>query len=153
LGLEECVYLGNLDARRDWGHTRDYAEAQWLILQQPVADDFVVASGQQHSVRDFLEAAAGLLDFKLEWRGQGESETGVDGRTGKVIVRIDRRYFRPAEVDSRLGDASKAHAVLGWRPKTSFSKLVSEMVESDLEIARRDQLISKSGFKVARRNE
>jgi GDPmannose 4,6-dehydratase len=153
MGLEECIYLGNLDARRDWGHTRDYAEAQWLILQQPVADDFVVASGRQHSVRDFLEAAAGLLDFRLEWRGQGESETGVDVQTGKVIVRIDRRYFRPAEVDSLLGDASKAHATLGWRPKTSFSKLVSEMVESDLEIARRDQLISKSGFKVARRNE
>lgn len=151
-GLESCLYLGNLDARRDWGHARDYAEAQWLILQQPFPDDFVVATGEQRSVRDFVQTAAALTGFDLEWNGAGESEVGIDRRSGAVIIKIDRRYFRPAEVDSLLGDSSKARTVLGWRPRASFEDLVSEMVASDLKLAERDKLVHSKGFKVMRRN-
>jgi GDPmannose 4,6-dehydratase len=148
LGLQSCLHLGNLDARRDWGHARDYVEMQWLMLQQPVAEDFVIATGVQHSVRDFVVAAARELDIEVEWSGQGRDEVGVDRKTGKVIVRIDPRYFRPTEVDSLLGDAKRAREKLGWQPRTSFAELVAEMVKADLESARRDHLGREHGFRV-----
>jgi len=148
-GLDECLYLGNLDARRDWGHARDYVRAQWLMLQQPEPGDFIIATGEQHSVRDFIERAARVMGFAIEWRGSGLDEEGVDRRTGKVIVRVDPRYFRPAEVETLLGDASKARAALGWRPEVTFDQLVAEMVATDREIARRDALNKQHGFRVA----
>jgi GDPmannose 4,6-dehydratase len=148
-GLQNCVYLGNLEARRDWGHARDYVEAQWLMLQQPEPQDFVIASGRQHSVRDFVEKTAAQLDMRLEWRGQGHEEVGVDRKSGQTVVRIDPRYFRPAEVDTLLGDASKARTELGWTPCTSFDELVREMVASDLTLARRDALVSREGYRIA----
>ena len=137
-GLDECVYLGNLDAMRDWGHARDYVRAQWLMLQQDGPDDFVIASGQQHSVRSFLNLAAEFLGLELEWRGQGAGEVAIDRATGSTVVRIDPRYFRPTETHSLLGDASKARRRLGWRPETSFRDLVREMVEADRRIAERE---------------
>jgi GDPmannose 4,6-dehydratase len=146
-GLDDCLYLGNLDARRDWGHARDYTRAQWLILQQPVPDDYVIATGEQHSVRDFVVRAGERLQMRIEWRGKGLEEHGVDTRTNKVVVRVDARYFRPTEVDALLGDATKARRVLGWRPEISFDDLVTEMVEHDLDLARRDALIKREGFK------
>jgi GDPmannose 4,6-dehydratase len=146
-GLDECLYLGNLDARRDWGHARDYVRAQWLILQQPRPDDYVIATGEQHSVRDFVVRAGERLQMKIEWRGSGLQEEGVDTRTGKVVVRVDARYFRPTEVDTLLGDATKARTVLGWKPEVAFDALVTEMVEQDAELARRDALIKREGFK------
>lgn len=146
-GLDDCLYLGNLDARRDWGHARDYTRAQWLILQQPVPDDYVIATGEQHSVRDFVIRAGEHLKMRIEWRGKGLEEQGVDTRTNKVVVRVDARYFRPTEVDALLGDASKARRVLGWRPEISFDDLVTEMVKHDLDLARRDALIKREGFK------
>jgi len=153
VGLDNCLYLGNLDSMRDWGHARDFVEAQWLILQQKDPDDFVIATGEQHSVREFVECAGGHLDMKIEWRGQGVDEQGVDTKSGKVVVKIDPRYFRPTEVDSLLGDPSKAKSKLGWQPKTSFAKLVEEMVASDLEIAMRDALVAKEGFKTYKHHE
>ena len=152
-GLEECLYLGNLDALRDWGHARDYVRAQWLMLQQPEPDDFVIATGLQFSVREFVARAARLLGYEIEWRGSGIDEQGVDRTTGRVLVRIDPRYFRPAEVETLLGDASKAREKLGWVPEIGFDQLVSEMVESDLELARRDAHMTRHGFKVYRRHE
>jgi len=152
-GLDECIFLGNLDARRDWGHAADYARAQWLMLQQPEPDDYVIATGQQHSVREFAALAAGLLGFELEWRGEAAAEEGVDRRSGKTLLRIDPRYFRPTEVDSLLGDSSKARRVLGWQPERSFEGMVAEMVESDLELAKRDAHMRREGFKVFRRHE
>jgi GDPmannose 4,6-dehydratase len=149
-GLESCLYLGNLDSLRDWGHARDYVRAQWLMLQQPVAEDFVIASGIQHSVREFVTLAASQLGMKLEWRGTGSEEQAVNTDTGNVIVRIDPRYFRPTEVDSLLGDATKARTKLGWHPEIDFQSLVKEMVESDLENARRDAVIRREGFKTYR---
>jgi GDPmannose 4,6-dehydratase len=146
-GLDDCLYLGNLDARRDWGHARDYTRAQWLILRQPVPDDYVIATGEQHSVRDFVIRAGEHLKMRIEWRGKGLEEQGVDTRTNKVVVRVDARYFRPTEVDALLGDASKARRVLGWRPEISFDDLVTEMVKHDLDLARRDALIKREGFK------
>src|SRR5882672_569435 len=145
--IDECLYLGNLGARRDWGHARDYVRAQWLMLQQPLPDDFVIASGEQHSVRDFVVRAGERLKMRIEWRGEGLDEQGIDGRTGKVVVRVDARYFRPAEVDALLGDASKARSVLGWKPEIGFDALVTEMVEQDLAIAQRDALVKREGFK------
>jgi GDPmannose 4,6-dehydratase len=145
-GLDDCLYLGNLDARRDWGHARDYTRAQWLILQQPAPDDYVIATGEQHSVRDFVAKAGERLQMRIEWRGKGLEEQGVDARTDKVVVRVDARYFRPTEVDALLGDASKARRVLGWRAEIGFDDLVKEMVDSDLELARRDALIKREGF-------
>ena len=147
-GLEPCLYLGNLDARRDWGHARDFVKAQWLILQQPTADDFVIATGEQHSVREFIERAAAPLGFAIEWRGEGVKEEGVDTATGKTIVRIDPRYFRPTEVETLLGDATKARTVLGWKPEITFAELVEEMVAADLAHARRESHLQKQGFEV-----
>jgi len=144
LGLQDCLYLGNLSARRDWGHAKDFVEAMWLILQQPAPDDFVIATGEQHSVRDFVTAAAAELGMTVEWRGSGDKEKGfVDGR---CIVQVDPRYFRPAEVDSLLGDASKARSKLRWTPRTAFRELVAEMVREDLKAAERDELVKKHGF-------
>jgi len=136
LGAQDCLYLGNLDARRDWGHARDYVEAMWLILQQEHPEDFVIATGVQHSVRDFVCAAASQLGISIRWQGTGRDEEGVDARTGARIVAIDPRYFRPAEVDNLLGDARKAREKLGWSPRTSFAELVAEMVREELEIAK-----------------
>jgi GDPmannose 4,6-dehydratase len=153
VGLENTLHLGNLDARRDWGHARDYVRAQWLMLQQPEPDDFVIATGQQHSVRDFVLAAGSLLDLKIEWRGEGVNEVGVDSVSGRTLVRVDPRYFRPTEVDSLLGDASKAQRKLGWAPEIKFADLVSEMVQADLESAKRDALIAKQGYKIYSRHE
>jgi len=152
-GLEQCLYLGNLDARRDWGHARDYVRAQWLMLQQEQPDDFVIATGEEHSVRDFVERAGACLGMKIEWHGKGLDEKGVDAVTGKIVVRVDARYFRPTEVDTLLGDSSKARRQLGWRPEFTFDQLVEEMVALDLEHARRDAMIKQKGFRIAVRRE
>jgi GDPmannose 4,6-dehydratase len=153
VGLQETLHLGNLDSRRDWGHARDHVRAQWLMLQQEQADDFVIATGKQYSVRDFVVAAGSLLDMKIEWRGEGVDEVGVDTVTGRNIVRVDPRYFRPTEVDTLLGDATKARDKLGWTAEVSFAELVAEMIESDLDLAKRDALIAKEGYKVYRHHE
>lgn len=147
LGLQECLYLGNLNAKRDWGHAKDYVEMQWLMLQQDKPEDFVIATGVQHSVRDFVNAAALELDIRIEWRGEGVNEKGYDA-TGKCIVAVDPRYFRPTEVEMLLGDASKAKDKLGWTPRISFHELVCEMVREDLKSANRDALIKKHGYDV-----
>lgn len=140
LGLQDSLHLGNLDAMRDWGHARDYVEAQWLMLQKDNPEDFVIATGEQYSVREFVSAAAKSLDMNLVWKGSGLDEVGfVDGRP---VVRIDPRYYRPTEVDTLLGDASKARERLNWKPTVSFEDLVTEMIESDLELAQRDQTVS-----------
>jgi GDPmannose 4,6-dehydratase len=146
-GLEDCLYLGNLDSLRDWGHAQDYVRAQWLMLQQQQADDFVIATGEQHSVREFIELAASHLDLRIVWQGRGVDEHGIDAKSGRVLVKIDPRYFRPTEVDSLLGDASKARLQLGWNPTKSFAELVQEMISADLDIARRDSVMAKQGFK------
>ena len=147
LGMQDCLYLGNLSARRDWGHARDYVEAMWRILQHRRPDDFVIATGVQHSVREFVEAAAAELEMKIAWRGKGKDEKGYDA-TGRAIVRVDPNYFRPAEVDSLLGDAAKARRKLGWKPRVSFAKLVAEMAHEDLRSAERDALAARSGYRV-----
>jgi len=167
LGLQDCVFLGNLDAKRDWGHAKDYVEMQWLMLQQDQPEDFVIATGVQYSVRDFVNAAADELGMKIRWEGsgvdekgyllpspsRGEGEGGGDNRgegaapTGKCIVAVDPRYFRPTEVETLLGDASKARDKLGWTPKISFAELVAEMVREDLKAAERDELVKKHGYK------
>lgn len=147
LGLQPCLYLGNLDALRDWGHARDYVEMQWLMLQQDQPDDYVIASGVQHSVRDFVTLAANYLDIDIEWQGTGLNEKGIDASTGAVIVAVDPRYFRPSEVETLLGDPSKARRELGWVPQTAFAELVREMAESDLAIAKRDELVNKAGYR------
>jgi len=136
LGLQDKIYIGNLDAKRDWGHARDYVEAMWLMLQQPKPDDYVLATGESHSVREFIEKAFAHVGRTIAWRGAGTEEVGVDARDGRTLVAVDPRYFRPTEVDALLGDASKAHAALGWRHKVTFGALVSEMVESDLQLLR-----------------
>jgi GDPmannose 4,6-dehydratase len=146
-GLQDTLYLGNLDSRRDWGHARDYVRAQWLMLQQAVPEDFVIATGTQYSVRDFVAAAGSLLDMKIEWRGEGIDEVGIDAVTGRQLIRVDPRYFRPTEVETLLGDATKAREKLGWTAEVTFPELVKEMVESDMELAKRDALVSKEGFK------
>jgi GDPmannose 4,6-dehydratase len=145
LGLQQCLYLGNLNAKRDWGHARDYVEIQWLMLQQPEPDDFVVATGEQHTVKEFVEAAAGELELKIAWKGRGPEEKGFD-QNGNCIVAVDPRYFRPSEVESLLGDASKARRVLGWEPRSTFPELVAEMVASDLRSAQRDSLVQQHGY-------
>ena len=137
-GIQECLYLGNLDAKRDWGHARDFVQAQWMMLQQEEPEDFVIATGIQYSVRDFVETCAKALDMNLFWNGQGLAETAVDDR-GICRVAVDSRYFRPAEVDTLLGDASKAHAKLGWRPTTDFHALVEEMAAADYSAAQRER--------------
>ncbi len=146
LGLQDCLYLGNLSAKRDWGHAKDYVEMQWLMLQQEQAEDFVIATGEQHSVREFVEQAARELDIDIHWQGEGVDETGIDSASGKVIVAVDPRYFRPTEVETLLGDPSKAKQKLGWFPQISFSQLVSEMAAADLHIAERDALVKGQGF-------
>jgi GDPmannose 4,6-dehydratase len=158
LGLEDCLYLGNLDARRDWGHAKDFVRAMWMMLQQPVADDYVIATGEQYSVRDFVTAAAAELGIVVAWESEGLAETGrvarVDGdraaavRTGSAIVRVDPRYFRPAEVSTLLGDATKARTRLGWVPQVSFAELVREMVATDFRLAQRDDLVARHGHVV-----
>jgi GDPmannose 4,6-dehydratase len=152
-GLETCLYLGNLDALRDWGHARDFIRAQWLMLQQPEPDDFVIATGEQHSVREFVVRAARELGMEIEWRRQGLDEEGFDQCTGRVVVKVDPRYFRPTEVDALLGDPTKARTKLGWRCEISFDSLVVEMVQEDLRIARRDAVIAREGFKTYRYHE
>jgi GDPmannose 4,6-dehydratase len=153
VGLQDSLHLGNLDSLRDWGHARDYVKAQWLMLQQSVPEDFVIATGKQYSVRDFVVAAGSLLKMKIEWMGKGVDEVGVDGVSGKTIVRVDPRYFRPTEVETLLGDATKAKQKLGWVAETSFPKLVEEMVQTDLELAQRDGMIAKEGYKVYAHHE
>ena len=147
MGLQNEIYLGNLDAKRDWGHARDYVEMQWLMLQQKIPDDYVIATGVQHSVREFVELAGKELGISIRWHGQGLDEKGIDETTGNVIVSIDPRYFRPTEVDTLLGDVTKAHKKLGWKPRISFDQLVSEMVAMDLKEAQRDQMCQQEGFR------
>ncbi|MCC7067447.1 MAG: GDP-mannose 4,6-dehydratase [Burkholderiales bacterium] len=154
VGLEQCLYLGNLDALRDWGHARDYVRMQWMMLQQEQAEDFVIATGRQYSVRQFVERAAGELGITLEWRGAGVDEKGVVAtapadsavKPGHTLVAVDPRYFRPAEVESLLGDPTKARERLGWTPAISFEAMVSEMVRADLNAARRDALVQGAGY-------
>jgi GDPmannose 4,6-dehydratase len=153
VGLQEFLHLGNLDSRRDWGHARDYVRAQWMMLQQPTAEDFVIATGKQHSVRDFVVAAGARLGMKIEWQGTGVSEEGIDTKTGRPLVKVDPRYFRPTEVESLLGDASKAKQKLGWVAEVTFDRLVEEMVAADLDAAKRDAMISREGYKVYNRHE
>ena len=145
LGLQDCLYLGNLDALRDWGHARDYVHMQWLMMHQDTAEDFVIATGVQYSVRQFVDAAATELGIRISWNGQGVNEKGID-QNGKVIVQVDARYFRPTEVETLLGDPTKARIKLGWVPTTTFEQLVSEMVREDLKSAERDELVKKHGF-------
>lgn len=145
LGLQGCLYLGNLNAKRDWGHAKDYVEAQWLMLQQDSPEDFVIATGEQYSVRDFVDIAAKELGMDIRWEGDGVNEKGY-GQSGACIVSVDPRYFRPAEVESLLGDPSKAKSKLGWRAKISFAELVKEMVREDLKTAERDELVKRHGY-------
>jgi GDPmannose 4,6-dehydratase len=152
LGLQDCLYLGNLDARRDWGHARDYVEMMWLMLQQKQPEDFVIASGTQHSVRAFVTAAGKELAMEISWKGKGVDERGYDA-TGRQIVAVDPRYFRPTEVESLLGDASRAREKLGWTPRTNFHDLVAEMVREDLRSAERDELIKSHGHEAMSHHE
>jgi GDPmannose 4,6-dehydratase len=152
LGLQDCLYLGNLDAKRDWGHAKDYVEMQWLMLQQESAEDFVIATGVQYSVRDFVNSAAKELDMNIFWKGSGVEEKGFDGQ-GNCVVAVDPRYFRSAEVETLLGDPSKAKEKLGWVPKISFNELVSEMVQADLSTAQKDELIKSHGYQTMNYNE
>jgi GDPmannose 4,6-dehydratase len=146
-GLQDSLYLGNLDALRDWGHARDYVEMQWRMLQQKEARDYVIATGEQHSVREFVDLAANYLGMDIAWEGSGAEEKGID-KQGNVVVAVDPRYYRPTEVETLLGDASKARRELGWEPKVSFRELVKEMVEEDLKIAEKDALVRKHGYSV-----
>ena len=150
LGLQDCLYLGNYDARRDWGHARDYVEAQWLMLQQAQPEDFVIATGEQHSVREFAEQAAAELGMHLEWQGNGPDERASDSLTGKCIIKVDKHYFRPTEVDTLLGDPTRAREKLGWTAKTRFKELVREMVESDLKLAEKEKMYKDKGFAARR---
>ena len=152
LGLQNCLYLGNLDALRDWGHAKDYVEMQWLLMQQDQPDDWVIATGIQHSVRDFVNTAAAELGILISWSGKGENETGSD-QDGNIIVSIDPRYFRPTEVETLLGDPTKAREKLGWTPKITFKELIAEMVREDLKSAERDELVKKHGYQVFDYNE
>ncbi len=153
VGLQETLHLGNLNSLRDWGHARDYVHAQWLMLQQDVAEDFVIATGKQYAVRDFVAAAGACLGIKIEWSGEGVGEVGIDSVTGRTLVRVDPRYFRPTEVETLLGDATKAREKLGWKAEVSFPELVREMVESDLDLAKRDAMVEKEGYRVYRHHE
>ncbi len=147
LGLQECLYLGNLDAKRDWGHAQDFVEMQWLMLQQDKPDDYVIATGEQHSVREFVELAGHKLGMGIRWKGRGTEEKGIDENTGKVVIAVDPVYFRPTEVETLLGDPSKARVKLGWKSRRSFKQLVTEMVHMDLKEAQRDELCKKEGFR------
>ncbi len=148
LGLQEQMFLGNLDSLRDWGHARDYVEAQWLILQQDEPDDFVIATGKQISVRQFVDAAFAEIDITLDWKGKGVKEQGIDPKTGNVMVKVDPKYFRPTEVETLLGDPTKAKEKLGWEAKTTLEDMVSEMVREDIKLAKKDEFCIKEGFKV-----
>jgi GDPmannose 4,6-dehydratase len=145
LNLQDCLYLGNMDAKRDWGHAKDYVEMQWLMLQQDEPEDFVIATGEQHSVRDFVDAAAKELGIEIRWEGEGKDEKGYDAE-GNCIVAVDPRYFRPTEVETLLGDPSNAKEKLGWTPQITFKELVAEMVREDLKSAERDELVKRHGF-------
>jgi len=164
LGLQDCLYLGNLSALRDWGHAKDYVEMQWLMLQQPEPEDYVIATGLQHSVRDFVNAAAEELGMQISWQGNGADEIGIwntpspvtgegRGEGQRVVVRVDPRYFRPTEVETLLGDPAKAHQKLGWKPRITFKELVAEMVREDLKAAERDELVKKHGYQAFDYNE
>ncbi len=153
VGLQDNLHLGNLDSLRDWGHARDYVRAQWLMLQQDTAEDFVIATGRQYSVRDFVVAAGSRLGMKIEWKGEGVAEEGVDSVSGKTLVKVDPRYFRPTEVETLLGDATKAKDKLGWVAEVTFPELVADMVESDLDVAKRDAMVAKEGYKVYSHHE
>ena len=148
LGLLDCVYLGNIEAKRDWGHAKDYVEMQWMMLQQDKPEDFTISTGKQYSVREFIETAADELDIRIKWKGEGVNEIGINIETNSVIVRIDSRYFRPSEVETLLGDSSKAKNKLNWEPKISFQDLVAEMVKSDLKEAKKDKLCVEKGFDI-----
>ena len=150
LGIQDCLYLGNLDSKRDWGHAKDYVEMQWLMLQQDKPEDFVIATGVQYTVREFVDAAAKELGLQIRWEGNNEGEKGFDASTGKCIVAVDPRYFRPTEVETLLGDATKAREKLGWVPKISFAELVAEMAQSDMTEAEFDLKVKHSGHKALR---
>ncbi|MFH1215327.1 MAG: GDP-mannose 4,6-dehydratase [Pseudomonadota bacterium] len=152
LKLQDCLYLGNLNAKRDWGHARDFVKMQWLMLQQEKPEDFVIATGVQHSVRDFVNAAANELEISIRWEGEGVHEKGYDN-DGNCIIAVDPRYFRPTEVESLLGNPAKAKAVLGWSPQTTFAELVTEMVREDLKAAERDELVKRHGYAAYDYNE
>ena len=152
-GLQEKLYIGNLDSLRDWGHARDFVEAMWLVLQQDEPGDYVIATGEQHSVREFIQAAAGELEMDIEWQGSGIDEIGIDRNSGKELIAVDSRYFRPTEVETLLGDPSKAKSELGWEAKISFAELVKEMVATDHEDAKRYALIKDAGYKTFDRHE
>ncbi|HZV97479.1 MAG TPA: GDP-mannose 4,6-dehydratase [Methylophilaceae bacterium] len=152
LGLQDCLYLGNLNALRDWGHAKDYVEMQWLMLQQEAPEDFVIATGKQYSVRQFVDLAAAELDIYITWKGEGVNEQGFD-QNGNCIVRVDARYFRPTEVETLLGDPSKAKAKLGWEPRITFQEMVSEMVREDLSSAERDNLVKLHGYRALEHHE
>lgn len=147
LGLQECLYLGNMNALRDWGHARDYVVMQWMMLQQETPEDFVIATGEQHSVREFVELAAKEINIQIRWEGKDQDEKGYDIATGKCIVAVDPRYYRPAEVETLLGDPAKAKEKLGWVPTTTFQELVAEMMREDMKEAQRDELVKQNGFK------
>jgi GDPmannose 4,6-dehydratase len=151
--LQSCIYLGNLSALRDWGHAKDYVEAQWLMLQQKEPQDFVIATGEQHSVREFVAVAGEALGMKIEWRGSGLDETGVDVVSGNTVVKVDPRYFRPAEVETLLGDPSKARRELNWQPRTTFKQLAVEMALADLKLAERDSLVASTGYRTYQHHE
>jgi len=152
-GLDDKLYIGNLNSLRDWGHARDFVEAMWLILQQDQPNDYVIATGEQHSVREFIEAAAAELDMDIEWKGSGLEEVGIDRNSGREIVAVDPRYFRPTEVDTLLGDPSKAKELLGWEARTSFADLVKEMVAADDELVRRRAAVAEAGYQIYDRHE
>jgi GDPmannose 4,6-dehydratase len=152
VGLQERLFLGNLSARRDWGHAKDYVEMQWLMLQQAQPEDYVIATGEQRSVREFVDSAARELGMNIKWKGSGAKEKGYDAR-GRCVVAVDPHYFRPTEVDALLGDAAKARKKLGWKPRISFGQLVKEMVAHDLDAAKRDALIHGHGYKIANPRE
>jgi GDPmannose 4,6-dehydratase len=151
-GLQDCLYIGNLDARRDWGHAKDYVEMQWMMLQQEQPEDYVIATGKQHSVREFLERAAREVGIEVRWEGEGVDEVGLD-QEGRRIVAVDTHYYRPSEVDTLLGDATKAREKLGWSPKITFDEMVSEMMAADMHLAEKDALTKKHGFKTFDHNE
>jgi len=153
LGLQKKMYLGNLDAKRDWGHAKDYVEGMWRMLQQDVADDYVLATGETHPVREFIELAFNLVDIKIKWEGQGINEKGINANTGDVLVEVDEKYFRPTEVELLLGDPTKAKTKLGWSHQYSFKELVEEMVNADLELFKRDKYLQEGGHKTLNQHE
>ena len=148
MGLQEKLYLGNLDSKRDWGHAKDYVQAMWLMLQQETPEDFVIATGVTTKVRDFVDMAFRHVGIELDWQGHGVEEKGIDKASGKTLVEVDPRYFRPTEVDLLLGDPSKALKKLGWKPETDLNRLVKDMMESDIESTRRDEVLRKAGHKI-----